>query len=169
MRNNKGSVVLDLAGKYIIIIIGIGVGASILFTVGLQFPSESQVRDEIMEFVSSTDYPLCRNYEEFDKIDKKDFKIITYALYTGRCGEETNKFKLDFVLSKPFLRKYLMNFNIQSEGKPLWIFRDSCKEMTGFEGFVVQGKGYLDVLYDKGSLIELKKLGKGVGICETTM
>ena len=164
---SKGEISVELGGKYIIAIIGLGVGAAILFTIGANFPSESQVREEVMRTISASDYPVCRRFSTYEKISEKDFKVITYSRSLEKCDSSSNKVQLDFTLSKSLLKEYMSNFNIQENGEPLWVFRDECTSLTGFEGFVIQGEKESEVIYNKSDYLEIKQFDGGVGLCRS--
>lgn len=167
MRNmKKGELSVELVAKYIMVVIGISVGASIIFVVGQQFPSEESTESEIMKLVSNQDYPFCRRYEEFENISKRDFKIITYARYTQRCEEPFDMVTLDFTLSKSFLKDFMEEFKITSNDEPLLLFSEKCDKVPGFKGFIVEGNEKSKVIFNKSSRLSIRQFDESVGICK---
>ncbi len=161
--NNKGSISIELIGKWVLGIIIIAVGIGLIYAL-LKPTNTDSIHKQIAEMVRGSEIPICRAYDNLEKINEIDFQALCFARATDKCNSSENNITLDFVLSKDFFEKFLVDFNFVSGKEPLVFYKDACESFTGYDGFIVQSEKN-KILFLKGEKIKIANLNPGVGIC----
>ncbi len=166
----RGALPLELIAVMTLMLVGIFVGIAIMQSIG---ESRTGVDDPVARAVEHADYPICGDYNEWDRILESDFKTIVYARHLEKCNSAYNAVRLRFTLTNETLAEFARNFRmVGSGGDPRILYRPDCTvpgsgRDTGFDGIVVGGERER-VLYQKGEELVISQVGGTVALCNST-
>ena len=162
-ESTKGDISLEMVGKVVFLVIGIGVVTSILIN---QFDIDTG--HPVQSSVDNAEYPVCTHFRGSESISRYDLKTIVYGLYSGNC-EEGVTVLTESPISREFFEQFLVDVGIKdSDENPLVVYGiDSC------DSHVIDGVAVETDDVDPGRMIipseesiEIKKEGGTVLICE---
>lgn len=161
----KGELSTVLIGKFVLMLVGLGLGAALL----TQMMGGAGPEDPAVRTVEQANYPICAEYDRGEEVDRQDFKILLYARHKEKCDTDENVVDMGFTLTTTELKRFARTFNIQNEdGTPRLLYLSECRDIEDFNGIIIgrqEPVGDTDALFRPGDEITFRQSDRGVMLC----